>query len=159
MVPGLTASTRTPMGAHSRATARVKPTMPAKGRMVRWRIRQRQSQKVSQPKRIRRAPRNAAFGIQTLEIADQQKPEVNARRQPRAPHPGRIKLRTDLLHKVVKPVIRQNGVEAFVKRMRRRLRDLSGRNPESFLSLAFLFSQCHGPHCNQQRSDRAIQSL
>jgi hypothetical protein len=51
-------------------------------RMVRRRFQQRQTEKVAQCKRIGGPPGDRAFRVQALEVADQQQPEVAARRQP-----------------------------------------------------------------------------
>ena len=50
-------------------------------RMVRRRLRQHQPEKLAQRKRIGRTPRDRALRVQAFEIADQQQPEVAARRQ------------------------------------------------------------------------------
>ena len=105
------------------------------GRVVRKRIRECQSQKVSQRQGIRRAPRNATFGIQAFKIANHQKPEVDAGGQSRPSHIGRVRLGTDFLDELVELVSHQIGIEVFAERMGRWFRDLTGRNP-LFVSLA-----------------------
>jgi hypothetical protein len=61
---------------------------------------QRNAYKVPQRQRVRQSPRNPALRLDAFEIADQQRPEVNPRRQRRPPVLGGIKLRTPVLDKI-----------------------------------------------------------
>ena len=57
-------------------------TRPRNRRMIRRRLRQRQSEKLAQGKRIGRPPGDRALRIQSFEIPDQQEPEITSRWQP-----------------------------------------------------------------------------
>jgi hypothetical protein len=63
---------------------------PRNRRVVGWRVFQTHAQKIAQRQRIRRAPGDAALGVNALEITDQQQPEIDPRRQSRPAHRLRI---------------------------------------------------------------------
>ena len=62
------------------------PPRPRNRRVIGRRVVHRQAQEVAQGERIRRPPRDPALGVDALEVADQQQPEVDARRQTRTAH-------------------------------------------------------------------------
>jgi hypothetical protein len=67
--------------------------------------------------RIRGAPRDATFGVETFEIADQQQGEVPAGRQAWSSHHRRVESLTLLLGKPVEAGVVENAVQPRVERM------------------------------------------
>ena len=53
------------------------PTRPRNRRVIGRRLMQGEAEKVAQRERIARPPRDAALGVEALEIANQQQPEVH----------------------------------------------------------------------------------
>ena len=64
------------------------------------------AEKVAQRQRVRRAPRDAALGVDALEVADQQQPEVDARRQTRAGPSSRRRRLAQRFDEVVEALLR-----------------------------------------------------
>jgi hypothetical protein len=65
---------------------RDQPACPRNRRVVRWRLVEADAQTIAQRQRVRRAPRDAALGVNALEIADQQQPETDSRWHSRPAH-------------------------------------------------------------------------
>jgi hypothetical protein len=61
------------------------PTRARNRRVIRRDVFQTDAQKVTQGERVRRAPRNAAFGVDALEIPNQQQAEVDPGGRPGRP--------------------------------------------------------------------------
>ena len=97
-------------------------------RMIRRRLRQHQSEKLAQRKRIRGTPRNGALGIQAFEIADQQQAEVAARRQARSAL-VRIESLAQSFDISVEVVLIENLIQSRVERMGGTARQVLGRHP------------------------------
>ena len=95
--------------------------------------------------RIRGAPRDATFGVEAFEIADEQQAEVPARRQGWSSHHRRIESLTLLLGKPVEAGVVENAVQPRVERMARRDWQVGGRHPQRSL-LARACAHRHGPH-------------
>src|SRR5437870_9577592 len=82
-------------------------------RVVRHVLVQRDAHKAPQRQRVRQPPSNPALRPDALEIANQQRPEIDARRQRRTPVLLRIKLRAPALDKLVEaprlPAVHSNA--------------------------------------------------
>ena len=78
-----------------------------KGGVIRRRFTQLQSQKLAQPQRIGRPPRDSSLRTQAFEIAHQQQPKVRTRFQTRPPHPRGIEFGAPLLDEIVKLILLQ----------------------------------------------------
>jgi hypothetical protein len=97
-------------------------------RMIRRRLRQHQPEEFAQGKRICRPPRDRALGIQAFEVADQQQPEIPARRQPR-PTVVRVESLAQSFDVAVEIVLIENLIQSYVERMRGTPRQILGRHP------------------------------
>src|SRR5437867_3864523 len=69
---------------------RDQPPRTRNRRVVRRRLAQTDAQKIAQRQRVRRTPSDAALGVNTFEVADQQQPKIDPRRQSRPPPRLRI---------------------------------------------------------------------
>jgi len=90
--------------------------------VLRRRLLEAQPQEPAQGQRVRRAPGDAAFRVEALEVADQQQAEVRARRQARAAHAVRIERGALGFHEVVEAVRVEHLVQPLVERMAARRR-------------------------------------
>src|SRR5438445_5173318 len=106
--------------------------------MIRRVLVQSDAHKAPQRQRVRQPPGNPALRPDALEIPDQQRPKVNPRRQRRTPVLGRIELRTPLLDKLVEVLGLEQFIQALIKRMSRRRRQLRVRDPDVLLLLPLL---------------------
>jgi hypothetical protein len=88
-------------------------------RVVRRILVQPDAHEASQRQRIGQSPSNAALGCNALKVADQQRPEVDARRQRRTSVLGRIELRAPALDKLIELLRLQQLVEPLIERMHR----------------------------------------
>ena len=88
-------------------------------------------------------PGDAALAVQTLEVTDQQHPEVNPRRNPRPAKPLGVVRPEQIFDELVEPRLGQQPVELLVKRMPRPTRQISRRNPKLRLPLSLPSSQRH----------------
>ena len=88
-------------------------------------------EEVPQAQRIGGPPRNRTFRLQALEVAEQQHPEVAARRQARPTDPVAIELGALLLDEGVEARRIENTIQAFVKRMARAARQVRTWTPTS----------------------------
>src|SRR5213593_3927189 len=95
--------------------------------------------------RVRGAPRDAALGVQALEVADQQQAEVSPRRQSWPAHHRRVELLTLLLREPIEAGLLQDRVQSSVERMAGGNRQLSRRNPHRSL-FARALAHRHAPH-------------
>src|SRR5437879_10185129 len=114
------------------------PSRPRDRGVIRRVLVQRYAHETPQRQRIRQPPGNPALRPDALEIPDQQRPKVNPRRQRRTPVLGRIELRTPLLDKLVEVLGLQQFIQALIKRMSRRRRQLRVRDPDVLLLLPLL---------------------
>ena len=112
--------------------------------MIRRRLAQFQSQKLSQCQRISCSPGYSSFRSDPFEIPHQQQPKVHSRSQARSPHLVCIELRTQSLHEVVKAVFVEKAIQSFVEGMAGGAGQLTGGDPQVFLLSTFLFPHCHG---------------
>ena len=95
---------------------------PGNRRVIGRGLVQRQPQETADRERIGRAPGNAAFRVEALEVADQQQPEVAPRRQARPPHDRGIEAATQVFDEPIEIVGIEDGTEPHVERMTGRLR-------------------------------------
>jgi hypothetical protein len=110
--------------------------------MIRRGTRERVPQELAQPQRVGAAPRDAAFGVDPLEVPDEQHAEV---------HPGRdagaavvsVELRAPILREAVEPRLGQHPVELRIERMPRTLHDPVRSDPQLVLPLAVLLAKRH----------------
>jgi hypothetical protein len=84
--------------------------------MIGRRVRQHQPEKLAQGKRIGRPPRDRALGVQAFEIADEQQPEVAARRQS-WPAIIRVEPLAQALDEAVEVVLVEDLIQSRVERM------------------------------------------
>ena len=112
--------------------------------VIRRRLAQFQSQKLSQCQRISCSPGYSSFRSDPFEIPHQQQPKVHSRSQARSPHLVCIELRTQSLHEVVKAVFVEKAIQSFVEAMAGGAGQLTGGDPQVFLLSTFLFPHCHG---------------
>jgi hypothetical protein len=117
-------------------------------RMIRWRLRQHQPEKLAQGKRIGRPPRDRALRIQAFEVADQQQPEISSRRQPR-PAVVRVESLAQAFDVVVEIVLIEDLIQSRVERMRGTPRQVLGRHPHRrLLRVKFSFTHRHRRQCS-----------
>ena len=109
---------------------------------------QAEAEKLPQGQRIRRAPSNPPFGIDALEIPNQQQPEIDGRGQARAPHLDGIESGTALLDERVKPRLREQRVQPLIERVRRRRRQIARRDPYRRLARRSTFAHGHARYCS-----------
>ena len=127
-------------------------------RMVRRRLVQRDVQELPQAQRVGGPPRDRPFRIQALEVAEQQQPEVAARRQTRPAHPVGVELRARPLDEGVETRLVENTIQAFVERVASASRQVGAGHPHRRLPhAAAAFAHCHGQKCSTR--DRSCRSL
>jgi len=85
--------------------------------MIGRRLWQHQAKKLAQRERIGGTPRNRALGIQPFEIADQQQPEVAARRQAGSAVVG-VESCAQALDEAIEVLLAENLIQSRVERMR-----------------------------------------
>ena len=113
-------------------------------RVVRRRLGHVQVQESPQAQRIRDPPRNPPLRRQTLEVADEQQPEIPPRTQTRAAQPRRVEHRAQPLHKGIESGLLQNPVQPFEKGMSRARRKVRCGHPHRRrLSRRRLLAHCH----------------
>src|SRR5436190_7442308 len=118
------------------------PPCPRNRRVIGRHLVQPHPQKIPQPQRIRRPPRNPPFAVDALEISDQQQAEISPRCQTGPPHLLRVEARTLLLHVLVKAALLQQPVQLLVEGMPHRPRQIRVRDPKFLLS-SLLLSSAH----------------
>ena len=127
-------------------------------RVVRRRRVERHVEELPQAQRIGGPPRNRPFRVQALEVAEQQHPEVAARRQARPTDPVGIELGALLLDEGVEARRVEHTIQAFVKRMARAARQVRTGHPHRRLPPATAaLAHCHGRKCST--ADRPCRSL
>ena len=87
---------------------------------------------------------DAALGVNALEIADQQQPEIDPRRQSRSAHRLRIKASALRFDEIVEPVFAQQLIQAPIKRVACSRWQVRRRDPHRRLSIAFALAHRHG---------------
>ena len=87
------------------------------GKVVRRRLRQHQTEKVAQCKRISSPPGDRAFRVQAFEVADQQQPEVAPWRQP-WPALIRVESLAESFDVGIEVMLVENLIQSRIERMR-----------------------------------------
>ena len=105
--------------------------------MIRDIIAEPSAQKLPQAQRVGTAPGDAAFRINSFEVADQQHPKVHPRHDSGPTHHRGIELPAGVFNKPVKPIAFQHPVDPFVEHVSFRPRQFLGRDPQRFLALLF----------------------
>src|ERR1019366_9899416 len=101
---------------------------------------------------------NAAFRVETLEVADQQQPEVPTGREARPSHHRRVEPRALAFDEPIEVVGVQQRIQPRVEGMPRRLWQLRSRDPQRRL-LTLSGSHRHPPQCiTANRFWRSIES-
>ena len=119
---------------------------------------QRDVQELPQAQRIRRAPRDRAFRVQALEVAEQQQPEVAPRRQTRPAHPIGVERRALALDEGVEPSLVEDAIQSFIERVASASRQVGAGHPHRRLPrAAAAFPHGHGQECSTR--DRSCRSL
>src|SRR5208282_3647370 len=101
------------------------------------------AQEVPQGSAVVASPGDAPFRVKPLEVADQQHPEVHARRDARPPQFIVIKLLAQGFDEPVEAVPGQKGVELPIERMPRSIRYIRCRDPQFLLPLRLAFAHGH----------------
>src|SRR6476469_297921 len=109
-------------------------TSSGNGCVIRRPLMQLKSAKRTQSERIGGAPGDAALRIEPFKIPDQQKPKINARRQPWTPRP-RIERPAGLFGETVETTLIEKLIQALVERMSGRRSQRSRFNPDRSLFL------------------------
>src|SRR3954469_22820521 len=104
--------------------------------MVGHRLSRSQPQELAQGQAVGAAPFQPTLAIDPLEVADQMHAEVTARRQRRAAPPAGVVGRALLFGEAVEPSLCQYRLQAVVKDMSRRARQLSPAYDQIGLPLA-----------------------
>jgi hypothetical protein len=128
-------------------------------RVVGRRFVQRDAEKITQGQRIRRAPRDAALRVNAFEVADQQQPEINARRQAGPAHRLGVTPGALALGELVEPMLAQQLIQAPVEWMTRSRRQIRRRDPHRRLPIAFAFAHRHAAYCstpNRRRDNLSV---
>ena len=100
-------------------------------RRVIWRrLLDAESHEPADGQRIGRTPRDAAFRIETFEVADQQQPEIASRFQTRPPHRRGIESPALVFRKPVEPLGIEDRIQLGVERVTRRRGQVGGRDPQ-----------------------------
>ena len=129
-------------------------------RVVRRRLGHVQVQESPQAQRIRDPPRNPPLRRQTLEVADEQQPEIPPRTQTRAAQPRRVEHRAQPLHKGIESGLLQNPVQPFEKGMSRARRKVRCGHPHRRrLSRRRLLAHCHAVKSTPLRRLRSTPSI
>src|SRR6266571_5370848 len=129
-------------------------------RVVRRVLVQRDAHKAPQRQRVRQPPSNPALRPDALEIANQQRPEIDARRQRRTPVLLRIKLRAPALDKLVEALGFQQFIQTLIERMPRSRCQLRVCDPQIFLLLPLLArTHRHAPILQSKPVDTSTLSV
>ena len=121
------------------------PPRARQRRVIRRRRGQLQVQERPQTQRIGHPPRNPPLRRQTLEIADEQHPEIPTRTQTRTAQPVRVESRAQLLDERIESGIRQDPVQPLEVRMpvaRRKVRRVHPHRRR--LARRRSLAHCHG---------------
>src|SRR5664279_932741 len=110
--------------------------------MIRRLVAEIEAEEFAQTQAVGQAPGDPSFAADALAIADQQRPEIDARRDARPALDRLVEALAKLLDFEVELALCQNLVHLRVERMRRRFGDLFRRHPQLAL-LGFLPSHRH----------------
>ena len=133
------------------------PARPRDRRVVGHVLIQPHTQEPADGERVGCPPCDPALRIQAFEVADQQQPEVDPRRQARPSHRRRVERAARLLHERIEARVVQEDIQPLVERVRRRARQLGHRDPQALLSAPFASrAHRHGRQCSTR--DRSCRS-
>ena len=137
------------------------PTRTRDRGVVGRRLHQLHIQKSAQRKGVGRSPGDSALRIEPFKVANQQQSKIATGHQTWSPHRLRIKPRAQPLNVRIKPGFIQNPIQALIKRMRRRSRQIAAGNPYRRLTpTALTFSHGHACDCTTPlNSSRMITLL
>lgn len=113
-------------------------------RVVRGRLVEGDGEEGPQGEAVGAPPGDAPLGVDPLEVADEQHPEVRARRERRAAHLVGVVGPAQSLDELVELGLGQEGVEAVVERMAGGLRQVGGRDEQFALVRRPTATQSHG---------------
>ena len=134
------------------------PTRARNRRVIRRRFVQRQVQELANRERICGAPRDASLRIDPLEVADQQQSEIHTGREAGASHGVGVKRPARSFDERVELTHVEHRIHASIERVRRRRRQLGGRDPEIVLTSS-LASGAHRHRRQCSTLDRSCRSL
>src|SRR5580704_16193850 len=129
----------------------IQPPRPRHRRMIRRWLDQIVAQKFARAEAVGRAPRDAAFRIDALEVTQQLHPEVRSRSDRRTARTALVVLPADRFDAMIKLLRVQNRVEPLVKYVPRSRDDLARRHPQILLLLPILLA----PHAH---ADKTLQT-
>ena len=101
-------------------------------RVIRWRLRQHQAEKLPQRKRVSCPPRDRAFRVQAFEIPDEQQPKVSTGWQPRSAV-LRVGSFAESLDVSVEVMLLKDLIQSRMERMRSATRQVVRRHPHGCL--------------------------
>src|ERR1019366_2211858 len=110
--------------------------------MIRCRLSQAETEKVSQRQRVRHPPGNASLGVDTFQEAQQQHSEINARGQPWSAHGGGIEALAKMFQPAVELVLVEDLADLGVKRVTCRFYDIRGSHKQTLL-FRLALAHCH----------------
>ena len=115
-------------------------------------------QKCPDAQRIGGAPRDCPFRVQPFEVAEQQQPDIPARRQTRPADPVRVERRALCLHERIEPRLVEHPIQPLVKRVPSALRQIRRGHPHCrLLRSAASCPHRHARQCSTR--DRPCRSL
>ena len=127
-------------------------------RVVRRGLVQGDIQKCPDAQRIGGAPRDCPFRVQPFKVAEQQQPEIAARRQTRPTDPVRVERRALCLHARIEPRLVEHPIQPLVKRVPSALRQIRRGHPHRRLPRSA--AACPHRHTRQcSTRDRSCRSL
>ena len=108
----------------------------SRDRRVVWRrLVQRETYELPDGQRVPGSPRDTSLTVDAFEVAYQQQPEIDPRRQSRPAHRRRIETLTLPFHESVKIVFPEKAIQAFIKGMAGWSRQGANWNPKLLLML------------------------
>ena len=126
-------------------------------RVVRRRFVQRDVQELSDAQGISGSPRHRPLRVQALEIAEQQHPDVPARRQTRPADSVGVERRALLLDEGIEAGLIEHTIQSLVERVARAPRQVRAGHPHRRLPrAAAAFAHCHGKKCSTSGSVLSI---
>ena len=95
---------------------------------------QREVQKLADAQRVGGAPRDRPFRVQAFEVAEQQQPEIAARRQTRPADPVGVERRALRFDEGIEARLVERAIQALVKRVPGAFRQICGGHPHRRLA-------------------------
>ena len=127
-------------------------------RVIRRGLVEGEVQKRANAQRVGGAPRDRSFRVQTLKVAEQQQPEIAARRQTRPADSVRVERCALRFHERIEPRLVKHPIQPLVKRVPRARRQIRRGHPHRRLPRSA--AACPHRHARQCRTqDRSCRSL